>query len=730
MNICRSKIIPFIILLLSAISLNAQNYTIHISHPWEENTDFRDHPPFIQSAEPGWYPGEPMTHERGTWYSYTFTSTPGDQAQGIRFSPSINGEVVDSINYPGDEGNDFILDMETLFGPEVPGDQTEVWLIPSSDMSEPPEILYTPPMSRVIHVFNPWPEAAPFIEYEGSDPEKMWVNQENYGWFTEYYTGDDVSEVQVRFVNSFTGEYLSEEGFTEGSHIDLSPYLQDNDTVWIYPDTNANGRIQVELSNPGLEGKAPFKYIRAYIRDQKADNDEFEMPEDGNNHTPGMVEETLGSNGKPVKGDEEFHSDGLESWFETDTFSDNSTNEICYDLKLTKTPSGYWEYNSDWEGGFFPIDDFDNPNNEMPEFEDEEDIPHNFHFTMEINASFQYKEGTGQTFAFSGDDDVWVFINNQLVIDLGGVHEALEDSVNLDEISGEVGLENDSIYDFSIFYCERRTVNSNFRVKSTINLRSDKDYFMDSTSISKGLRRYDINKLVIPGGLKCGFDPTNYSEPTPAVFYLSGPEITEEIKFSGGDTLNNGIYVSEDSTSLFLDSLNIEDLEPGHYNIRVEYVDNPSKNENITFIIDNDIEYTENIKAINPFKPGDEFPDEYQSHTDIPGGTVIQFLFTPDDESEPDDIAQKMADSLIDAKVRIYDCVGNLVASCNSIHDDDNQVDVSVALLDEMTPALLIFWSGKNSSGRDVGGGGYALLVSGSDINGETIFYRIIVGVQ
>lgn len=86
----------------------------------------------------------------------------------------------------------------------------------------------------------------------------------------------------------------------------------------------------------------------------------------------------------------------------------------------------------------------------------------NFHFTTEIHTKFNYRGG--EVFSFKGDDDLWVFINNQLVIDLGGLHPQLEGQVALDSLGLAPGTE----YSLDLFHAERGMPSSNFRIDSTL----------------------------------------------------------------------------------------------------------------------------------------------------------------------------------------------------------------------------------------------------------------------
>ncbi|HXR51298.1 MAG TPA: fibro-slime domain-containing protein, partial [Steroidobacteraceae bacterium] len=142
----------------------------------------------------------------------------------------------------------------------------------------------------------------------------------------------------------------------------------------------------------------------------------------------------------------------FDDWFSTGT--DYVLGETSLNLTLDNGGSGstYSYINND----FFPLDGALGGN---------EGYSHNYHFTFRLNTSFTYQ--AGQLFSFTGDDDVWVFIDDQLVIDLGGVHGAMSQSINLDTL----GLTAGNDYSFDLFFAERHTVASSFRIDTSILLK-------------------------------------------------------------------------------------------------------------------------------------------------------------------------------------------------------------------------------------------------------------------
>jgi fibro-slime domain-containing protein len=199
--------------------------------------------------------------------------------------------------------------------------------------------------------------------------------------------------------------------------------------------------------------------LPATIRDFKIEHPDFETPDSHSDVSlPGIVQNQLGGDGKPVyalpgaSGTQVSGADNFNQWYR-DVPGVNMA--IPYTIDLTDQGGGIFGFDSN---AFFPIDGMGWGN---------EGLPHNFHFTTEVHTTFEYKGG--ETFRFTGDDDLWLFINGKLAIDLGGMHPRLSAEVNLDQKASELGIVIGGTYKMDIFHAERHTDASNFKIETTID---------------------------------------------------------------------------------------------------------------------------------------------------------------------------------------------------------------------------------------------------------------------
>jgi fibro-slime domain-containing protein len=92
-------------------------------------------------------------------------------------------------------------------------------------------------------------------------------------------------------------------------------------------------------------------------------------------------------------------------------------------------------------------------------------VQHNFYFTSEVQYWFRYEADTDARLDFTGDDDVWVFVNGRLAVDLGGIHVPMDGTVTINAQSAQrFALTPGNVYKIVVFQAERKKFGSSFRL--------------------------------------------------------------------------------------------------------------------------------------------------------------------------------------------------------------------------------------------------------------------------
>ena len=490
---------------------------------------------------------------------------------------------------------------------------------------------------KIIRFFAPWTNTSAILFVAGGESVKMTTVNNYCGWFEAAITPPE-GALQVYFKQTIGHEFVSDKHYSaKVNPIDQSPLLalDSADTIWVKAGKELGTATTVSQKYPGILGDCPTKTLPVMMFDwlhgPPGNNNSNDGDGPGKNGDPangvsadfgsggcggsnarddknrgymkGMVEEQLGANGVPVPA-ANFPENckittHLDKWFLPEIIAEKNgvqySNATCRSIELALDTGGLWLGQKDGnskEGGLFLLDDFEFldvdktvPNPYFDNITGRNNKKHNYGFTMKIQATFEYVPG--QYFEFLGDDDVWVFINNRLVVDIGGQHSQVSGAVDLDTLN----LIEGANYPFHIFYAERHTSSSNFMMRTSIDLKTEASLFYKDLSTTNVLD-YQIYQIIRKQALSCDFSGATVKDTieAPSNFTLIGSgAYAEGVPLDSIGVWFGGITIKPGYTGFTIDTAQIKvnrALPPGTYQLRFSLQRDETQYDEITFVID------------------------------------------------------------------------------------------------------------------------------------------------
>ena len=614
---------------------------LHVYHPWRTNTTFRDSAFYIKIDNNILNTPTPLSDEGEYkyWRHIDFADTVVESSQWN--SQMSHVQILRGSNeWP--QHPYFPEASRPLASEFFPTGIYEVWFYTSVSLGTM-DFAYYPPEPKVIRLKSPWDNTSPSLVVESmGEVVKMAPLADTCGWYSGTYY-KHVDDWRVYFRQTFGMERYGGKGVVAekdelDSLISLDSSLASHDTVWVYPNPKQRYEPNDTTVYPGILGICPSLKISALVVDWAGEGFHDSIDVDfgniwsGNPYTTvlfngeeysnckaehsatydgvalGMVQDTL-VNGLPARVDSLSYpwsecsaAHEIEKWFvpqvvAADAAGKEYTNAVCRDIDLVLDEEGFWladisENNED--GGFFPIDNLEfldsaktvrNPKFDWDEQLTKNGKKHNYSFAMKISAQFKYIKG--QYFEFRGDDDVWVFINNRLVVDIGGCHNPVERAVDLDTL----GLIEGREYPFHIFFSERNANGSNFKMRTSINLQTQKTYYPVEEKTTDGTIKYNILQLLMDESISCDVSSTTKIDTMPAQssFVLFGDD--ERIPSTGMELLPGtieGINIDANMAGFVIDTVEIvrkRSLAPGSYMLQFFLASDMSQSSSVYFTV-------------------------------------------------------------------------------------------------------------------------------------------------